>query len=159
MTEHPGGEAALGDDHARVLRRIRELRVDDRRKRQVAERPLAAPALVARLGDEPPRLRGRVEAWQRGEPLDAREPMTRLSAPLGVEEVVGEDVGVADAEAEPPQAVEELVGRQAETSGSDLTMPTPCSRFVPATASASSTTARETSASGSTRTIGSPASA
>jgi len=48
------------DDHARPLRRIRELRLNDRRERQIAERPATIPALEAALGDLYLRPGGRV---------------------------------------------------------------------------------------------------
>ena len=62
----------------------------DRGQRQVAERAVAVPALVAGLGEEPSRPRVRVEVGQRLEPLDPREAVAELAAPLGVEEVLGE---------------------------------------------------------------------
>jgi len=60
-----------GDDHPRSLRRIGELRLDDRRERQVAERAASVPALVAALGEDDLGSRRRVEVRQCREPVDA----------------------------------------------------------------------------------------
>jgi hypothetical protein len=57
----------------------------------------------------------------------------RAATPVGVVEVIGERASVGFIEAESVKLVERV---QAETSGSGLTMPTPCSRFVAAIASA-----------------------
>ena len=99
---------------------------------------------------------GGVEVRERLEPLDARGPVPGTTTPVGLVEVVRERPGVGLVEAEPAQPV---VRVQAETSGSGLTMPTPCSRFVDAITCASATIACETSVSGSASTIGSPLSA
>jgi hypothetical protein len=111
---------------------------------------------VAGLGGDAARFCGRVEIGQRGQPEDPRDAVTGAPAPVRVLEVIGERPGLAFGETE---LLEFLVGVQAETSGSDLTMPTPCSRFVPAMVSARRTIAWETSASGSTTTMASPSSA
>jgi hypothetical protein len=60
-----------GDDQPAPVGRVGDLRVDDRRKNEVAERPTAVPALVAALGDLDLRLRARVEVGQRRQPVDA----------------------------------------------------------------------------------------
>jgi hypothetical protein len=142
------------DDEPRVLRRSGQLRLDDGRERQVAERAAALPALVALVRDDPLRPRGRVQVGERRQPVDAREAVALLATRLGVEEVVGEDTRIALVESERPQAAVDVLGAQLWTSGSGLTMPIPCSRFVSATASARAKIARETSASGSASTIG-----
>ena len=98
--EHPGREAVRGDDDARVLWRRRELRLRDRRQRQVAERTVAVPALVAGLGVDALRLRVRPEVGQRLEPVDPGEAVPELPARLGIEEVGGERGGVGVGEAE-----------------------------------------------------------
>ena len=84
-----------GDDHPRSLRRIGELRLDDRRERQVAERAASVPALVAALGDLNLGPGGRIEIRQRREPVDPRQPVPGPAPPLGVEEVIGERLRVA----------------------------------------------------------------
>src|ERR671922_280916 len=159
VAEHARGEAAAGDDHAGVLRRAGELRLHDRGEGEGAERAGAVPALEPPLLDLPDRPGAWLEAVEPLQPVDAGEPVPGLSAGLGVEEVVGEDSGFALLEPERADPGRDLFPRQAEASGRGLTMPTPCSRRDPAIASASPTTACETSASGSTATIGSPWSA
>jgi hypothetical protein len=89
-------------------------------------------------------------------PGDPGDPVPRSAAAVGLLEVVGQKSRLGLGEAELPELLE---GVQAETSGSGLTIPTPCSRFVASIASATATIARETSASGSANTIGSPSSA
>ena len=84
-----------GDDHARPLRWIGKLRLDDRGECEVAERATPVPALVAALCDLDLRPRGRVEIRQGRKPVDAREPVPGPAPPLGVEEVVGERLRVA----------------------------------------------------------------
>jgi hypothetical protein len=79
-----------GDDHARPLGRIDQLRLDDGRERQVAERSAPVPTLVAALGDLDRGLRVRVEVSEGREPVDAREAVSLAPAALRVEEVVGE---------------------------------------------------------------------
>jgi hypothetical protein len=149
------GEAVRRDHDSRVGR-LCELRVDDPRKGQIAERPVAVPALEPGLGDDPPWLGVRVQIGQGRQPSDSGDAVAGPPAAIGVFEVLRERPRVGLGEAETTNLVERA---QAETSGSGLTMPTPCSRFVAAIASASATIARETSASGSTSTIGSPSSA
>src|ERR671918_1956359 len=73
--------------------------------------------------------------------------------------MVGQDGGVRVGKAECKQTPYDFVGAQAGTSGSDLTMPTPRSRFIAAIDSARPVIARETSSSGAASTIGSPSSA
>ena len=65
-----------------------ELRLDDRGEREVAERAVAVPALVAGLGQRRARAAppGRSER-PRLEPLDPRVAVARLAAPLAVVEV------------------------------------------------------------------------
>jgi hypothetical protein len=108
------------------------------------------------LDDDPLRACGGIEVGKRLEPVDAGGPVPGAVTPVGLVEVVRERPRIGLREAEPAQAV---VGVQAETSGSGLTMPTPCSRFVEAIAFARATIAWETSVSGSASTMGSPSSA
>jgi hypothetical protein len=154
--EEAGRKAAGGDDDPRPGRRLRELRLDDPRQGEIAERAVSVPALVSRLRDDPTRLGKRIQAGERGQPTDPGDPMPRAPAPVGLLEVVGQEASVALGETEGRDLLE---CGQAETSGSGLTMPTPCSRFAAAIVSASAMIARETSAAGSASTIGSPASA
>ena len=77
-----------------------ELRIDDRGERQVAERAVAVPALVAGLGDQPVGARVRLQVAERLEPVDPAEPVAELAARLGVEEVLGERRRVRLGEAE-----------------------------------------------------------
>jgi hypothetical protein len=156
VTEEPCREAAGGDDHPRTVRRFAELRLDDSRKREVADGAVSVPVLVPELGEDAKRLRVRVQILQGAEPGDAGDAVARPAAAVGVLEVVGEETGVFVGEAERDEIVERA---QAETSGRGLTIPTPCSRFVAAIASARARIARDTSASGSASTIGSPSSA
>jgi hypothetical protein len=140
-----------------MLGRFGKLCLHDPAEDEVTERASALPALEAGLGDRPLRLGGRVEVGQRGEPVDPHDAVARPTAAVGILEVIGEQRGVRLAE---PETAEPLDGSgQAETSGSDLTMPTPCSRLVSEIVCARETIARETSASGSASTIGSPSSA
>jgi len=108
------------------------------------------------LDDHPLRARGGIEVGQLGEPVEPRSTVPGPTAPVRFLEVVGECARVGFREAQPAQPV---VRVQAETSGSGLTMPTPCSRLVDAIACARATIACETSVSGSVSTIGSPSSA
>jgi hypothetical protein len=146
------------DDESRSLGWLGELGVDDSGEGQIAERAVPVPALVPRLGHEAPGLGLRIEVGQRAKPRDAPGAVPGAPAAVGVLEVVGERARVVVGEAERPDLVER--GQAAgETRGSGLTMPTPCSRFVAATASARAMIACETSASGSADTMGSPSSA
>jgi hypothetical protein len=61
-----------GHDQPAPLRRIGDLRLDDRGKDEVAERPATVPPFVGALRDFDLRLRVRVEVGQRREPVDAR---------------------------------------------------------------------------------------
>jgi len=83
-----------GNDHARPFRRIGKLSLHDCGESQVAQRAAAVPALVPALGDLDLGPRRRVEIRQRREPVDARETVAGAATPLGVEEVVGERLGV-----------------------------------------------------------------
>ena len=116
---------------------------------------MAVPALETRLCSEPPWLRGRVEV-QRAEPRDTRGAVPGPTAAVCVLEMICEKPRLGLAEAQLPELLERA---QAETSGSGFTMPMPCSRLVASIDSARVTIARETSASGSASTIGSPSSA
>ena len=116
---------------------------------------MAVPPLVARLRSKALRLGGDVEL-QRAKPGDSRNTVPGPAAAVRVLKMVGEKPRVGLAEAQLPELLE---GGQAETSGSGFTMPTPCSRLVASMDSASATIARDTSASGSAKTIGSPSSA
>ena len=100
VAEHSGREAVVRDDQARGLGRILELPVADRGQRQIAERATSFPALVARLGDDALGLGRRIDTVERLEPVDARETVPQLAAPLGVEEVVGKRARVRFREAE-----------------------------------------------------------
>ena len=118
-----------GDDHPRSLRRIGELRLDDRRERQVAERPATVPALVATLGDLDLGPGGRVEIRQRREPIGSREPVTGFSPPLSVEKVVGERLCVIGGKAERPQLGGNVVQKAASLRRAQVpvTWPRDCS--------------------------------
>jgi hypothetical protein len=59
------------DDQPCPFGRVGELRLDDRGKRQVAERAAPVPALVATLGDLDLGLSVRVEVGQCRQPVDA----------------------------------------------------------------------------------------
>ena len=87
----------------RALGRIGQLRIADRRERQVADRPLAVPALEAGLGDDPSGASGGIEPFEPRQPVDPGEAVPELAAPLCVEEVVCEHAGVPLREAERPQ--------------------------------------------------------
>src|SRR5207237_8619430 len=104
VAEHAGWEALRGNDDARVRRRIAELHLADRSERQVAERAAAIPVLVALLGREPLRPRVGTQVGQRLQPLDPREAVPVLAAPLRIGEVLDERprVGLAEAEPAPP---------------------------------------------------------
>ena len=104
MAEHPGGEAMRRRDRARVLGRLRQLRVDDRRKREVAERTSTLPAFEAVRREHSLRLRAGVEVGQRLEPGDPRVAVPELAAPFRVVEVAEErlHVGVGEAERRDP---------------------------------------------------------
>ena len=82
--------------------------------------------------------------------------MAGTAAAIRVLEVVGKRPRIGLGEADRLEFLESV---QAERSGSGFTIPTPCSRFVAAIASARAMMACDTSASGSARTIGSPSSA
>jgi hypothetical protein len=155
VAEKAGREAARREDDPPSFGRLGELCLDDPCKRHVPERAFAVPALVAGLGGQAARVGSWVEL-DLTEPRDPGDPVTRPATAIGVLEVVCQNPRLGLAEAELPELLERA---QAETSGSGLTMPTPCSRFVASIASASATIARETSASGSASTIGSPSSA
>src|SRR5262249_35518151 len=130
-----------------------ELGVADRGERQVAEGATTVPALEARLVEHPLRPGVRIDAVERLEPRDPGEAVTLFAAVLGVEEVVGERLRVALAEAERAEAVDRIV-RQ-ERTGSDLTIEPPSS------ATTSAAIARSASAdddSGAATSSGSPAS-
>ena len=90
----------MRDDQARGFGRILELARANRGKRQIPERAAALPTLVARLGDHALRLRGRIEARQRLEPVDTCETVPALAAPLGVQKVVGKRARVLFRETE-----------------------------------------------------------
>ena len=87
-----------------MLGRRGDLRAADLSERQVAECAVAVPAFEAVLAEEPLGPGARVELLLR-EPVDPREPVTRLPSPLGVEEMVRECSGVALGEAERQQAL------------------------------------------------------
>jgi hypothetical protein len=97
-----------------------------------------------------------VEIGQRPQPADSRDAVAGAAAAIRILEVVGKGPRVRLGEAD---LAELVVRAQAERSGSGFTMPTPCSRFDAAIASARAMMACETSVSGSARTIGSPSSA
>jgi hypothetical protein len=159
VAEHAGGEAVRGGDDTRMLGWIGELCLHDPAEDEVAEGASTLPALETGLGDRPQRLGRGVEVRKRSEPVDAHDAVARPAAAVSILEVVGEERGVRLAEPETAKPLEGFPLGQAETSGSDLTMPTPCSRFVSEIVCARETIARETSVSGSASTIGSPSSA
>src|SRR5207249_3632302 len=66
---------------------------------EVAERAVPVPELVPGLRDDAPRLAGR-QLIPRLEPLDTREAVAELTAPLAVEEVGGERLHIVRVEAE-----------------------------------------------------------
>ncbi len=59
------------DDQAGPLGRVRQLRLDDGGKSQVAEGAASVPALVAAFGEDDLGSRGWVEVRQRCEPVDS----------------------------------------------------------------------------------------
>ena len=113
IAECAGGKRARADDEARPRRRVGELRRHDRRKRQVAERARAVPAFVARLGGNPDRSCGGIEARERLEPLDACQAMAGLPASLGREKVQRERLDVIAAKAERREPGTSLAGPHA----------------------------------------------
>ncbi len=82
------------DNHAGPLGRVGELRLDDCGESQVAERAASIPALVAALGEDDLGPRGGLEVRQRRKPVDAGEPMAGSAAPLCIQEVISERLGV-----------------------------------------------------------------
>ena len=82
------------DNHAGPLGRVSELRLDDCGESQVAERAASVPALVAALGEDDLGSRRGVEVRQRRKPVDAGEPMAASAAPLCIQEVISERLGV-----------------------------------------------------------------
>ena len=110
VTEHPGGKTVVRDDEPCGLGRILELAGADRRQGQVAERPAAFPALIARLGLHALRLGRGVEALQCLEPGHTRKTVPSLPARLGVEEVVGKCAGVLFRETERADPLLDLHG-------------------------------------------------
>jgi hypothetical protein len=118
----------MGCDHdPRVIGRLAELSLDDAGEGEVADGAVPVPVLIAELREDTKRRCAGIEIRQRPEPRDACDAVPRPAAAVGVFEVVGEKTRVVLGEAERRELLE---GGQAETSGSDLTMPTPCSRFV-----------------------------
>ena len=101
VPEDTGREAVRGDDDARPLGRRLELAANDRVERQVPERAVALPALVAGLREQPLRLRLRAQVRQGREPVHAGEAVSRAPSRLRVQEVAGENLGRILAEAEP----------------------------------------------------------
>jgi len=98
------------NDQPRGLGRILELACADRSERQVAERAAALPALETSLGEDALGFRSRVEAGQRLEPVDTREPMPSFASPLRVEKVVGKCAGVLFGETERADPLLDLHG-------------------------------------------------
>ncbi len=145
-----------GDDEPGAAWGLRELSVRDATERDVPDGAVPLPTLVTGLRRDSARLSSRIEIGQRREPRDPGDAVARATAPICILEVIGERARLGLGEAERPKLLE---GVQAETSGSDLTMPTPCSRFVATMISARAMIACETSASGSTATMASPSSA
>ena len=86
VAECAGREAPSGDDDARPLGRIGERRAHDLLEHEVAERAAPVPALEAFPGLDENGAGGRVEV-ERREPVDSREAVPGLAAPLGVREV------------------------------------------------------------------------
>jgi hypothetical protein len=110
----------VGDDDPRVRRRVRELRVADRRQRQVAERAAPLPALEARLVVNALGPSVRIDSLERLQPRDPCQPVAFLAAALCVEEVLGERARVPIGEPERAQPLERVVVQ--ERTGSDLTI-------------------------------------
>src|SRR6266576_2984047 len=78
------------------------MRLDDRCECQIAERAVSVPALVAGLADQALRPRTRIQLERpRRQPLDPREAVALLAAPLRVAEMIGERarVGLGEPEA------------------------------------------------------------
>jgi hypothetical protein len=156
VAEEAGRKAMRGDHEACPVGGLGQLSLDDAREGQIPDRAVAVPALVSRLGRDPARLGAGIEIRQRAQPRDPGDPVAGTAPAIRFLEVVGKRPRVGLREAERAQL---LKGVQADRSGSGFTMPTPCSRFVAAIASARAMIACETSASGSAKTIGSPSSA
>ena len=78
-----------GDDQAGAGRRVEELRLDDPRENEIAERAVSLPTLVAVLDESALRRRSGIEVGQFGEPVEARGPVPRAIPAVGLLEVVG----------------------------------------------------------------------
>ena len=102
VPEDAAREAAPRDHDARALRRMVERRTHDLLEHEVAERPVAVPALEALLGLDEHGTGGRIDVDGR-EPLDPREAVPSLATPLRVCEVSDESVRVRRFQAERDQ--------------------------------------------------------
>src|SRR5581483_4107051 len=118
VREHAGRERPLADDDARMLGRPRQLLVDDTREHEVADRAVSVPALEAGLVHRQRRTRARVVALERLEPRDARVPVPRFAAPLGVVEVRPEREHGRLVEPERGESPQGLVAFHRETNSS-----------------------------------------
>ena len=74
-------------------------------------RPASVPALVPLFRQQPLRLRDRIDVL-RFEPLDPGQTVASLAASFGIEEVVGERLGLALSEAEGAQPGQGVFGLQ-----------------------------------------------
>ena len=110
VAEHSRRKRASADDDACVLRRVGELRVDDRVQRQIAERLSTVPALEARLRHDASRSCLGMQLSPGLEPFDPAEAVSRKAALLGGEEMRGEHLDVRGAEPERRETRASLVG-------------------------------------------------
>ena len=88
-----------------------DLRSADLVQGEVAEGPAPVPALVALLREQPLRRGGGIDLLGL-EPLDTREAVPLLSAPLRIEEVVGERLRLRLGEAEGAKPRQGVFGPQ-----------------------------------------------
>jgi hypothetical protein len=111
--EHARRKAGLRDDEARSLRWVGEDAVADGRERDIAERPLAVPALEPVGPLDPIRPGDRVARGlqQADEPGDAGEPVTRAAGSVCGGEMADDDLGVPLREAARLERAERLVPR------------------------------------------------
>ena len=106
----------MRDDDAGARGRRLDLRPDDLREDEVAERAARLPALEPLLGNDAFRPRAGLQPVQSLEPVDAREPVARLPALLRRDEVPGEHAGVPLAEAEAADPFDDLLQHAAPYS-------------------------------------------
>ena len=94
-----------------MLRRRFDLPPADLREREVAEGAASIPALVPLLSEQPLRLGGRNDVL-RLQPRDSRKAVAFLTAPFGIDKVVGERLGFALGIAEGAQPGQGVFGLQ-----------------------------------------------